>query len=116
MKRYISPNKKPCSPFHRMPSSATAVWLETLKKSDSKLQQCVIKYGPVEAVLAICELALNLVSGNLKAKHTKAQRKWFEKLADRSIPVQRKKRFLSAHPQGKKLLRLLIDAVRARKS
>ena len=99
-----------------MPSSATAVWLETFKKADSKLQQCIIKYGPVEAVLVVCELALNLVSGNLKAVYTKKQGKWLEKLADRSISLQRKRRFLSANLQGKKLLRLLVDAVRARKT
>ena len=84
------------------------VWLEALRTSPSTVRKAIFMYGPDNAVLAICELALNYSAGNIKAKLSRAQRDNVVDLADRTISLQRKRKYL-IKPSGLKLSKALLE-------
>ena len=91
-------------------SSSQSVWTEPLRQVSPKLRKALIAQGPVEVILSVCELALNYTLGrpNLNINPTKRQSKFIEQIADRTISVQRKRRFL-VKPVGVKVLRVLLS-------
>ena len=89
-------------------TSSQSVWTELLRQASPSLRKALIAQGPVEAILAVCELALNYTLGNLSISPTKRQSKFIEQLADRTISVRRKRRFL-VKPVGLKVLEVLLS-------
>ena len=83
------------------------VWLAPLRESSKSLRKVIFRLGPPEAILTVCELALNIVAGNLKVNLTKVQRGYVERLADRTVSLERKRRFL-VKPQGLGLVKAIL--------
>ena len=88
------------------------VLLRLLRDSPLKLREHLLLSGPPDIVLAVCELALNVKSGNVKAKLTKEQSQFILQLVDRLVPLHRKRRFLAQKPAGRSLLRLLLNKIK----
>ena len=83
------------------------VWLEPLRESSQRVRKVIFLQGPDNAVLTICELALNYLSGNIKPKLTKIQQAYTKLLAERNLSLHRKRKFLGK-PQGLKLAKALL--------
>lgn len=83
------------------------VWLAPLRESSKRMRKAIFCLGPPEAILTVCELALNILAGNLKVKLTKVQQGYVEKLADRTVSLERKRCFL-VKPQGLSLVKAIL--------
>ena len=87
------------------------VWVSALQEAESKqLRKAIIRYGPLKAILAVCELSVNHLAGNLRSKGkrpSKRQTDFIKQLSDRSISLKRKRRFL-LKPTGLNVLDRLI--------
>ena len=94
-------------PSHCAMPRRSEVWLKALRQSSPKLLKQIFKLGPLDAILTICEVALNYKRGNYKVSLSKQQTLYAQQLADRIISVQRKRKFL-AKPVGIKLVRALL--------
>ena len=88
-------------------AGASRVWLEPLREASAQLRKAIILYGPIKAILTVCELALNYNLGNLRVKATKKQGEYIDQLAKREISIKRKRTFL-AKPIGLKVLDVLL--------
>ena len=90
-------------------SQMRRVWTEALNVAAPKLQKHILQLGPVDVILAICEIALNIISGNLSINSTKRQKGFLHQLADRSVSIKRKRVFL-LKATGLRLLAHLLKA------
>lgn len=82
--------------------------MEPLRECSQRVRKVIFLLGPDNAVLTICELALNYQSGNIKPKLTKLQQEYTRQLAERNLSLQRKRKFL-AKPIGLKLAKALLS-------
>lgn len=89
-------------------TARSKVWLEPLRESSSQVRKTIFQRGPVDAVLTICELALNYIAGNLTIRLSKTQSDYVERLADRTVSLVRKRRFL-VKPPGLRLAKALLS-------
>ena len=81
------------------------VYIQLLRDSPSKLRNNLLLIGPSEVLLAVCELALNVRENNVQLKVTSSQRQYIEQLADRLVPLRRKRLFLANHREGRSLMK-----------
>ena len=89
-------------------TSPSEVWLQVLRVSNSKLLRYIFSLGPVDAILTLCELALNYKEGTYRPKLSGQQKEYALKFADRLISVKRKRKFL-LKPQGIKFATALLQ-------
>ena len=85
------------------------VWIELLRTLPTSVRKTVFKTGPDNVILAICELSLNYAAGNIKVRLPRTQRGNVADLADRTISLERKRKFL-AKPIGLKVAKALLEA------
>ena len=93
-------------------SENRTVLLQLLRDSTPKLRAHLLSTGPLETVLAVCELALNISEGNFHVNVTSKQHQYITQLADRHVPLKRKRYFLVNRPDGRKLLQYLLKGVK----
>ena len=98
-----------------MPSEY-GVWEKPLRECSRELRRIIFQKGPVSAILFVCELALNYQKGTFDSKKngkellSSFQKRFVEQLADRLLPIRRKRKFL-ASVVGLNLVGKLLELV-----
>ena len=88
------------------------LWLKLLTDSKPELQRAIVRWGPESSLISICELVLNILHDRVPGikgirKSNKTHRYYLEKLADRTVSLERKRKFL-LKKQGRSFLRTLL--------
>ena len=87
-------------------------WLDILVESRKELQKAIVRWGSDSSLIAICELALNILHDRVPAvegiqKSNKTHLYYLKKLADRKVSLNRKRAFL-LKKEGQRFLTSLL--------
>ena len=88
--------------------------LNSLHRSPSRRRKDILRDAPTDLILSICELALNVLRGNIplttkQYRVLKIQKKWIKLFDDKRASVERKRKVINQ--SGGFLLPLLSVAI-----